>query len=60
MDRQCFNCGVEINACMGFVKAGDFLENSNDIRELCGKCIFLYEMGTIHFELKEEKLKYES
>ena len=38
------NCGVEITACMGTVKAGDLLEcmegnrHAADIRELCAKC----------------------
>ena len=44
--RFCSNpeCRAPILECMGFVKAGDFLEFATgvrpqeDVRELCGKC----------------------
>jgi len=46
-DRRCFECGVEIKECMGFVFAGEFLQMLQDQsigrpfkvpKELCGKC----------------------
>ena len=44
--RRCSNseCREPISACMGFVKAGDFIEaiagtrTTDAIRELCAKC----------------------
>lgn len=49
MKRKCCCCGKEIDACMGFVSAGDFLKAVageipwKDVRELCGRCVFLAE-----------------
>lgn len=46
--RFCYSCGNQIEECMGFVSARDFLKLScsssnqkNNPRELCGKCGFL-------------------
>jgi hypothetical protein len=43
--RRCDLCGVPINKCMGFVKAGDWLDlidgkiKAEQVRELCGLCV---------------------
>jgi hypothetical protein len=45
VERSCAKCGGEITACMGFVKAGDWLEAEagtrpwTEVRELCGGCV---------------------
>lgn len=47
-ERYCvgFGCNAAIHACMGFVKAGDFVEAAFEktrcpacVRELCGRCV---------------------
>jgi hypothetical protein len=40
-EHHCFKCGKIIKECMGFVLARDFLNDSKNPRELCGKCILL-------------------
>ncbi len=47
--RECCKCAAQIHACMGFVNAGDFLEQMGSPdgtwpRELCGKCALLIEI----------------
>ena len=43
--RRCHQCGILIDMCNGFVKAGDWLDlvagkiEAKDVRELCGLCI---------------------
>jgi hypothetical protein len=49
LTRRCCKCGVEIEGCMGFVKAGDLLDDAGNLildyrnrsvlHELCGKCV---------------------
>lgn len=45
--RKCYKCGEPIEACMGFVLARDFLArisgDQRPVREICGKCVLLYE-----------------
>ncbi len=54
--RHCDRCGTPIDVCMGFVKAGDFLEmiqgtrKPEEIRELCEKCA----LKPLFFETKGE------
>ena len=49
MKRQCMICLAPLDACMGFVIAGDWLMAlggeipPETIRELCGKCVFRAE-----------------
>lgn len=51
-ERYCvgFSCNAPIHACMGSVKASDFLEAAFEkvrcpecVRELCGRCVLRYE-----------------
>lgn len=47
-ERQCFFCSSLIINCNGFVIAGDMLDFLDgkiaafEIRELCGKCVFIF------------------
>ena len=47
--RKCVRCGCDIHCCFGFVKNSDFAELlegkrvKKDVRELCGKCVFIIE-----------------
>lgn len=45
--RACFRCGIEITACFGFVKAGDFVDclegrRIEEPRELCERCAWTW------------------
>ena len=51
--RKCVICGVEIEACMGFVLARDIVNIVNPIREICGKC------GLMFLEMDETQLSKE-
>jgi hypothetical protein len=63
VDRSCYKCGDPISACMGYVKAGDFLEfmvrkrDKNDIREICGKCVLKYDKELLEEFRKEREQK---
>ncbi|MEK6757964.1 MAG: hypothetical protein AABX88_02440 [Nanoarchaeota archaeon] len=48
MTRLCYICGTEINACMGYVSAGDFVSyeqrKTQNVREICGKDVERLEL----------------
>ncbi len=44
--RQCAKCLSGIYGCMGFVKAGDVLEQRVLVRELCGKCALVWQWAS--------------
>lgn len=46
--RYCAHCGRPIHGCFGFVLARDWIASTDGQRparprELCGKCVFLFE-----------------
>lgn len=42
-ERLCIVCGEQIAECMGFVLARDFIDNTPQPREVCGKCALAYD-----------------
>jgi len=61
MKRNCYVCGEPINACMGFVIAGDFMEfmqgKRDNVREICAKDALRYEENLICYLQKERDLQ---
>ena len=62
-ERSCYKCREPISACMGYVKAGDFLEfligkrDGKNIRETCGKCVLKYDKDLLEEFRKEREQK---
>ncbi len=54
MERKCCVCGNEINVCMGYVLARDFVaylkRETGIVREICGKDILRNDLGKINLE----------
>ncbi len=51
--RKCIVCGAELDLCMGFVLARDFLANKIPPRELCGKCVLKLDMTENPYEIEK-------
>jgi hypothetical protein len=47
MKRNCIKCGAQIDKCMGFVLARDFVSKRKIPRELCGKCVLVTKLDEL-------------
>lgn len=41
--RRCVVCQRDLMACNGFVKAEDLLSGRRHVRELCGRCVLVWQ-----------------
>jgi hypothetical protein len=41
--RRCAGCGTRVDASNGFVKAGDVSLKVSPPRELCGRCVLIFQ-----------------